>query len=185
MTESMSVSNLEIENNNLISRRVFLLNMKQALLSDDKEKNDQEKKNVENGLQNMENELRDIEIKLIQRGLLDTGSKLIDRDFGNMFLGIGMSYRGYGIEFVKEMFKKGNSAIPRYEEKYIVNEENKNIVMQINDLANKMNEMVNNPDSIDEDEFIKTYNSLHKIVSGESGLLVKGSHHKFDDIKND
>lgn len=96
----------------------------------------------------------------------------ISQDYSGEFE--SLVHKSKGIDFVKYMLKTLPSPfhMKKYEEyfagcKDIVTEKNKDSVKRINELANKMNEITKDPDTLNEADFRKTYNELLFLIYGD------------------
>lgn len=104
----------------------------------------------------------------------------ISQDYFNQINAVVSFYkmRG-GIERVKDFLK--DSATPfhmdTYEEAYsdckdVVNGKNKDSVNKLNKLAITMNEILKDPDSIDESAFRQTYNEICFLIYGNKDTFI-------------
>ena len=111
----------------------------------------------------------------------------INSDYGNEYHFLGVAFRMGGFSAVKDLQSKSglykkqpDFYMQTYEERakiynYVLFDENKDKIKRINELADKMNKLVKNPEQMDEDNFRKIYDELDNIIRGdkESNLPKK------------
>jgi hypothetical protein len=102
----------------------------------------------------------------------------VDKNYLNDTMwAMGASYRGLGLDGLKKIlqdYKEKGVTFKKYQDSYELTDENGELVYHIDDLAGHMNEMINNPENIDEQDFLDTYNTLIRIFRVDGLLLKKG-----------
>lgn len=95
----------------------------------------------------------------------------VSQDYANQFNGIVNFYqRGdNGIDLIKTKLKIHPFHMYKYEEAYIgykniINDKNRDSIKRIDELADQMNNILKDPDSIDENKFKETCNELYLLI---------------------
>ena len=81
------------------------------------------------------------------------------------------------IDVVKFIFKKNNSKIKKYEERFseykdVLNDKNKETVKKLDELASHINEMIKDLNNLNEDELIKMCNEIYFLVYGNRDIQI-------------
>jgi hypothetical protein len=125
-----------------------------------------------------EDKVPEIEKKEVPQINDETG---ISSDYCNQFNAIVTFYRFRGINGqngVRDIIKDHPFHMKKYAEVYsdcinVVNAKNSKSVERLNELADKMNDILKDPDLIDEDAFLKTINELYLLIYGNEDRIIK------------
>lgn len=104
----------------------------------------------------------------------------ISQDYFNKINAVVSLYKMKGgIEKVKGFLKESDTPfhMDKYEEAYsdckdVVNDKNRDSVNKLNKLAMTMNEILKDPDSIDEDIFRKKCNEISFLIYGDNNIHI-------------
>jgi pyridoxine 5'-phosphate synthase PdxJ len=96
----------------------------------------------------------------------------LSMDYCNQFNGLVSLFSDSGIEEVKSTLKSISLHVEQYEKVYagckdVVNDKNRDKVRRLDELANKMNQILKDPNSINEEDFRKTCNELNFLIYGD------------------
>ncbi|MFA6515227.1 MAG: hypothetical protein WCT42_03100 [Candidatus Paceibacterota bacterium] len=97
-------------------------------------------------------------------------------DYSNQINGI-VSFYKLDLNFLKNILREKPYHMKRYEEVYkdcgnIITEKNRNRIKRLDELAEQMNEILKNPDSINEISFVKTCNEIYFQIYGDDIIKV-------------
>jgi len=97
----------------------------------------------------------------------------VSNDYSNQFNGLVSAFLAKGMDFVKKLLKSIPFHMQKYEEVYseyknIINDKNRDKIKRLDELAIAMNEILKDPDSINEADFRKTCNELNLLIYGDS-----------------
>jgi hypothetical protein len=111
-----------------------------------------------------------IEGKEVPQIRLETG---LSMDYTNQYTGLVGAYSARGMGLVKDLLKAVPFHMQKYEEAYagyknIINDKNKDKITRLGELADKMNEIVKDPETVNEEDFRKTCNELNLLIYGDN-----------------
>lgn len=108
-----------------------------------------------------------VQRKKIDMAAENGGPEYLSWDYSNRLLGFYVSYERGGFELVKEVTKSHQIRFDYYEEKYlrygyqnIVTEANREIISELDALADEFNRILDDIDNVDEAIFIEMYNRM-------------------------
>ncbi|MFA6325449.1 MAG: hypothetical protein WCX46_04455 [Candidatus Paceibacterota bacterium] len=101
----------------------------------------------------------------------------ISQDYANQINGAVSSFNRKGLSLLKDKLKERPFHIKKYEEafseyKNIVNEKNREGIQKLNELSLRMNDILKDPDSINEDSFRDTCNEIYSIIYGDRSIEI-------------
>lgn len=101
----------------------------------------------------------------------------ISQDYSNQLNAIVTFLKSRGMDFLKNILKDNPFHMKKYEEFYfeyknVVNDKNRESVKKLDELVVQMNEILKDPDLINEDSFLEKCNEFYFLIYGKKGLLV-------------
>lgn len=102
----------------------------------------------------------------------------LSRDYYSSLAGLVGFFDMGGIDSVKDMVKKYPFHMKKYEELYsgytnlVVDDKNRESIKKLDELSVRMNEILKDPNSIDEDAFRKTCNEIFFLINGDDSLKI-------------
>ena len=101
----------------------------------------------------------------------------VSQDYVNQINGVVTAFKNRGIDFVKILLKQVPFHMEKYEEVYlgyqnIVNDKNRDSIKKLDELAIQMNEILKDPNFIDEDILRKTCNEIYSLIYGDESIKI-------------
>jgi len=96
----------------------------------------------------------------------------VSKDYLNKFCAVWSAFEVGGGNMVKGILGGKTFHMERYEDVYadydnVVNEKNKEAIQKLDELAEKLNNILLNLDNINEEEFLETCNEMYFLIYGE------------------
>ena len=121
------------------------------------------------------NEYLKIEKREVPQLSVDTG---ISQDYWNQINGVVTLLKSSrGLDAVKKIFMEITFNMKRYEDVYsgcnnVVNDQNRESVKRLDELAILMNDILKNPSNIDEDILRKTCTEIHLLIYADESFKI-------------
>jgi len=101
----------------------------------------------------------------------------ISHDYANKVNALFCFYKEYGLDGLKEYVKENPVHIEKYEEVYsgnvnLINDKNREGLKNLSEQVDQINEILKNPDSIDENVFKKTLDQIYYLIYGDRHIEI-------------